>query len=180
VSAQQDPPLYRVTFAFLGAIIGGFVVWLLFSRSLRVLPVEVSYGDLAAIALTATTVVLAVLALGLALAALYGYREFMKRSAAVAADTATRVAVPAAEVEVRTFLAANLTPIFQERATAVATQLLTPDVLRDLIIQQLNEIQAGSVRDTLLDIEQAADEPDNLAGLDAEAADDDAALGEGQ
>lgn len=175
---EQRLLIHRVAYGLVGAIFGGVVVWFLFSRRLRVLPVEVSYGDLAAIALTAATVVLAVLAVGIALITLYGYREFMKRSAAVAAETAKKVAEPVAEAEVRAFLSTNLTPIFEERAKTIATRLLTPAVLRDLIIEQVNEIQIGNSRDRLLDLENAADEGDILDKLDSEAAEDDAVAGE--
>ena len=104
VPADNEPPLYRVLWAFLGAIIGGFVVWMGFSHSLRVLPVGVSYGDLAAISLTAVTVILGVFALLLAIATLYGYREFMKRSTTVAAAKAQEVVEPIAIAEVRAYL----------------------------------------------------------------------------
>lgn len=180
MGTDNEPPLYRVTFAFLGAIIGGFIVWLMSTRELHVVPVGVSYGDLAAIALTASTVVLAVLALLIAIAAIYGYREFMKRSAAVAAEKAREVAEPIATAEVRAYLSTNLTPIFEERAKTVAAQLLTPAVLRELIIQQVNEIQAGNTRDDLLDVEAAADAVDELEALDAEAALDEEAEEEGE
>ncbi|KFG90048.1 hypothetical protein BV98_002221 [Sphingobium herbicidovorans NBRC 16415] len=97
---DNEPPLYRTLFAFLGAIIGGFMVWMIGGRELHVVPLGVSYGDLAAIALTAVTVLLAVFALACAFAALYGYREFMKRSAAVAASVAEKKTEEAVEATV--------------------------------------------------------------------------------
>ncbi len=79
------------------------------------------------------------------------------------------MAEPIATAEVRAYLSTNLTPIFEERAKTVAARLLTPAVLRELIIQQVNEIQAGNTRDDLLDVEAAADAVDELELLDAEA-----------
>lgn len=169
VKKYHEPPVHRVAFALLGAVIGAFVILLGSGMNLRVINAGVSYGDLAAIALTAVTVVLAIMGLLFALAALYGYREFMKRSAAIAAEKAQEVAEPIALTEVKSFLNANLTPIFEERAKIIATQLLTPDVLRELIIQQVNELQGGNERDNMLDIEVAAENDDSMDELDRDA-----------
>lgn len=176
VNWDNEPPLYRTLFAFLGAIIGGFVVWMIGGRELHVVPLGVSYGDLAAIALTAVTVLLAVFALACAFAALYGYREFMKRSASIAAAVAEKKTAEAVEAVVESYLDRNLDRDLTKRAQTIATRVITPEYLQQLIIEQIDALALGNVRDESLDtaaaLEAAATEPDDLDELDKAAAED--------
>lgn len=160
--------------AAMGALAGAFLVWLLSSRELTIIPVGVSYGDLAAIALTAATVILAVFGLILAGAAWFGYHEFIKKSAAVAEAKAHEVAEPAAISEVQTYLDKNLDQDIRARARTIATQLLTPDYLQSLIIEQINTIQTGNQRDERLDVQVSEEgmvdnDPQQPAENDSEA-----------
>lgn len=173
---DNEPPLYRTLFAFLGAIIGGFVVWMIGGRELHVVPLGVSYGDLAAIALTAVTVLLAVFALACAFAALYGYKEFMKRSASVAGSVAEKKTAEAVTAAVENYLDQHLDRDLTRRAQTIATRVITPEYLQRLIIEQINIVATGSVQDDKLDnaaaLEMANEEPDDLEDLDKAAEED--------
>jgi len=176
VNWDNEPPLYRTLFAFLGAIIGGFVVWMIGGRELHVVPLGVSYGDLAAIALTAVTVLLAVFALACAFAALYGYKEFMKRSASVAGSVAEKKTAEAVTAAVENYLDQHLDRDLTRRAQTIATRVITPEYLQRLIIEQINIVATGSVQDDKLDnaaaLEMANEEPDDLEDLDKAAEED--------
>lgn len=71
--------------AFLGATIGGGVVWLGQTGSFHLRPVEMSYADLAATLLTAVGVIVAIFGGVLALAAIWGFNQ-LKRDAISAAE----------------------------------------------------------------------------------------------
>jgi uncharacterized membrane protein YuzA (DUF378 family) len=103
---RDEPPLYRVTWALLGAIIGGFVTAFCSLGRINIKPVGMTYADLAALVLTAITVLLAVFGVLFAAAALYGFRAFMK----YAEQTAKR--------ETARFLDANAARLVRERADA--------------------------------------------------------------
>ena len=168
---DNEPPLYRVMWAFLGAIIGGALVWLCSTRELHVLPLNVSYDDLSAVALTAVTVILAVYGLAAAFAALYGYREFMKRSSATAARIAKMEATPAAIAEVQEYLRTQAEPFLKAQAESVAVRVITPEALRDLIREQINAVTLGDSKDDKMDaaVEQLI-EADPLDALDDDEA----------
>lgn len=148
---KDGPPIYRVTWAFVGALVGGVVVWALSTRELRVVPIGVSYGDLAAIALTAVTVILAVFGLIAALAALYGYRAFMKVSAATAANVAKAEAVE----QIKLYMTETAEPVLVEQAERVALRVITPQALQELIREQVNAMTLGDQRDVDLDQAEA-------------------------
>lgn len=176
MNRDDEPPLYRVLFGFLGAIIGGFLVLLIGGHELHVTPVGVTYGDLAAIALTAVTVLLAVFGLAAAFAALYGYREFMRRSAAVASSAAEKEAKAVATETVKSHLDQNFDPDLARRAQTIATRIITPEYLRALIVEQIDALSYGNVRDEKLDEaavrEGAGAEPDELDALDEAVAEE--------
>jgi hypothetical protein len=170
-------------FAFLGSIIGAAFAFFMATGNL--VADEISYADLAAIMLGAVTLILTVLGLAVAIAAIYGYREFMKRTRTVAAEKAEEVAVSAAVLHVQkhieTSLEAGLEEFVTERVRTIATQLLTPENLRQLIIEQIGAITYGDLRDDRLDASSVPDEPDDLDQLDeaealAEEADDEGAV----
>lgn len=73
--------------AFLGAIVGGALVWLGQTGNFRLRPAEMSYADLAAILLTSVAVIVAIFGGVLALAALWGFNQ-LKRDAVSAAEKA--------------------------------------------------------------------------------------------
>ncbi|MBE2190327.1 MAG: hypothetical protein IAE98_12800 [Candidatus Kapabacteria bacterium] len=164
----------------MGAIIGGFVVLMIGGSQLRVMPVGVSYGDLAAIALTAVTVLLAVFALACAAAALYGYRAFMNRSASVAARVAEEKTESVATKAMEKFLEERLTLDITRIAQTVATRVISPEYVRNLVIEQIGEVTSGNDRDDRLDREADLVQPeeiDPLDDLDA-AAEEDSQAGE--
>lgn len=176
MNSDNEPPLYRTLFALLGAVIGGFVVLIMGGAQLHVTPVGVSYGDLAAIALTAVTVLLAVFALACAFAALYGYREFMKRSAAVAASVAEKNTKDSVTSAVERYLDQHLERDLTKRAQTIATRVITPEYLRSLIIEQVGEVTSGNPRNEKLDIAANLDlteDSDPLDGLDKDAEEED-------
>lgn len=139
------------------------------------MPVGVSYGDLAAIALTAVTVLLAVFALACAAAALYGYRAFMKRSAAVAASVAEEKTESSVTNAVERYLDKHLERDITRIAQTIATRVINPEYVRDLVIQQVGEVTAGNTRDDRLDRAAGLDQPDENDPLDKldEAAEED-------
>jgi hypothetical protein len=90
---------------------------------------------------------------------------------------AQEVAVPAAILEVKSYLDSNLDPDIRARARTIATQVLTPEYLRTLIVEQIDQVAYGSRRDERLDLaaeppgdEDVADDFDDLDALDAAAA----------
>ncbi|MBR9972691.1 hypothetical protein [Magnetospirillum sulfuroxidans] len=72
---------------FMGAIVGGAVVWLGQTGSFHLRPVGMSYAELAAVLLTAVGVIVAIFGGVLALAAVWGFNQ-LKRDAISAAETA--------------------------------------------------------------------------------------------
>lgn len=72
---------------FLGAIVGGAIVWIGQTGKLNLHPVGMSYADLAAILLTAVGVIVAIFGGVLALAAVWGFNQ-LKRDAVGAAHAA--------------------------------------------------------------------------------------------
>lgn len=74
---------------FLGAIIGGAMVWIGQAGSFSLRPVGMSYADLAATLLSAVGVIVAIFGGVLALAALWGFNQ-LKRDAIAAERTPDR------------------------------------------------------------------------------------------
>lgn len=72
---------------FLGAVIGGAIVWIGQAGSFTLRPVGMSYADLAATLLSAVGVIVAIFGGVLALAALWGFNQ-LKRDAIAAAENA--------------------------------------------------------------------------------------------
>ncbi|MFY2764641.1 hypothetical protein [Arenimonas sp. MALMAid1274] len=64
--------------AFIGAFLGAVLLWLFQGHSLRVLPGEMSYSDFVAIILSALSLLVTVLGLGLAFFAIWGWTQFQK------------------------------------------------------------------------------------------------------
>ncbi|WP_077145465.1 hypothetical protein [Sphingopyxis sp. KK2] len=73
--------------AFVGASMGGVIVWFGQAGSFRITPEGMDYADLAAILLTAVGVIVAIFAGVLALAAIWGFNQ-LKRDAVAAAEVA--------------------------------------------------------------------------------------------
>ena len=76
-----------VLLSLLSGIIGGGVVWVGQGHSIKLVPQEMSYADLAAVLLSAVGVLLAVFGGILALAAFWGFNQ-LKKDAIAAAETA--------------------------------------------------------------------------------------------
>lgn len=72
---------------FIGAVVGGIVVWISQAGSFHLRPVGMSYAELAATLLSAVGVVVAIFGGVLALAAVWGFNQ-LKRDAIAAAETA--------------------------------------------------------------------------------------------
>ena len=72
---------------FLGAFVGGVVVWLGQAGSFHLRPVGMTYAELAATLLTAVGVIVAIFGGVLALAAIWGFNQ-LKRDAIAAAENA--------------------------------------------------------------------------------------------
>jgi hypothetical protein len=72
---------------FLGAIVGGIVVWLGQTGSFHLQPVGMTYAELAATLLTAVGVIVAIFGGVLALAAIWGFNQ-LKLDAIAAAENA--------------------------------------------------------------------------------------------
>lgn len=72
---------------FLGAVVGGAVVWIGQAGNFHLRPVGMSYADLAATLLSAVGVIVAIFGGVLALAALWGFNQ-LKRDAVAAAEIA--------------------------------------------------------------------------------------------
>ena len=72
---------------FIGAIIGGLIVWIGQAGRFELRPVGMSYADLAATLLSAVGVIVAIFGGVLALAALWGFNQ-LKRDAVAAAVSA--------------------------------------------------------------------------------------------
>jgi hypothetical protein len=192
---DNDPPIYRVLWALLGAVIGGFVVAFVTGSHLKVLPDDgVTYNDLAAVLLTAVGVLLTVFALAAGVAALWGYREFSGKMKDVATEVAEDVSrATIAEVAETEFAArreeaskeiaghkmrfqeetdavlADTIPRLEEAARAVAMRILTPEAITDIINKAIQAQLFGDPQDRELDREQALAEEE--AEVQATAAD---------
>lgn len=68
----------RVGWSVLGGVVGGFVVWLFQGHSLALLDNGMSYQDLAAIVLTAASLMVAIFGATFALIAVWGYTQFKR------------------------------------------------------------------------------------------------------
>lgn len=93
--------------------------------------------------LGAVSVLLAILGIGIAFFAIYGWGEFKRRTgetaadraAAVAGPAAIQVAVPAAIEQVNMYLDRNLDPEIRQKVVSIVGQIVTQEFVRDMIEQ---------------------------------------------
>lgn len=78
--------------ALLAGSMGGLTVWIFQGHSLEIVPDEVSYTELAAVLLTAVSVLVAVFGVVVALLAVWGYRNFRRVAKSAAEIIAREVA----------------------------------------------------------------------------------------
>jgi hypothetical protein len=136
-----------------GAVIGGSCAGLLFVTGFNLTWNLKSSDFLGAVLsalgvmLAAVSVLLALLALALAGGAIYGWRDFKRRTgetaaqkaAAVAGPAAVEVAVPAAIEQVDKYLDKNLAPEIRQKVIAVVGQIVTPELIREIAKQDDRE-----------------------------------------
>jgi hypothetical protein len=79
--------LRSVSSGFIGAVVGGAIVWIGQGATFRLIPLEMSYPDLAATLLSAVGVIVAIFGGILAIAAIWGFSQ-LKRDAVAAAEAA--------------------------------------------------------------------------------------------
>lgn len=134
--------------AAVGALIGGAVVWLGQKGSFNLVPVGMSYPDLAATLLAAVGTIVAIFGGVLALAALWGFSQ-LKRDAISAATTAG-----VAEIQAQVVQGAIRDHIVSAASAAGAAELK-------------EQIENGSIRDYIrAEVERLADEEFNSDRMD--------------
>jgi len=76
-SKDECCPMYKALIgALVGGVIGGCLVWYGQTRSLQIVPLNMTYSDFAAILLTAVSVLVTVLGVFIAALAIWGYSQF--------------------------------------------------------------------------------------------------------
>jgi hypothetical protein len=165
-----------------GAIIGGscagliFVARLHFEWNLKSSDFLSAVLSALGVMLAGISVLLALLALALAVGAIYGWQEFKRRTsetaaqraADVAGPAAVEVAVPAAIKQVEQYLDKNLDPEIRQKAISIVGQIITADFIRSIIdnkpspdIKKGDEADAEEWQFSGKAVEAAADEEVN-------------------
>lgn len=150
---------WAVGVPILSAVLGSLVTAAMFQGQVNILPENISYTDLAAMVLTAVTIMLAVVALAVAAMAIIGWRAFMK----MAQVTAKQAAVPAAIDAIQHYIAESAEQLLVTRAEAVALRVISPERLEGLIREEVNRQLFGNPADEEMDeeeIEEVIDPPE--------------------
>jgi len=142
-----EPNAGKVLFAFLGAIIGAAVILFTQNGYFRLLPERTSYLDLAAVLLTAVSVIVAIFAGVLALAAFWGFNQ-LKRDAILAATDAgsDEVREQIENGPLRDYIQGEIDRLIKEEVAS--------DQMERRIRDRVDEIAFGSKRDRDLNDEE--------------------------
>lgn len=107
--------------AFAGAVLGGLVVWLTQGHTLRVVPDQMSYADLAAVLLAVAALFLGAIGLIVAIVAIWGFKYFKQ----VAVSSARRAAHEKVASELK---AGDAKALVIEEARRVAQQRIEEEI----------------------------------------------------
>lgn len=137
----------KVLFAFLGAIIGASFILFAQNGYFKLLPEKTSYLDLAAVLLTAVSVIVAIFAGVLALAAFWGFNQLKKDAILAATD--------AGAGEVREQIENGpLRDYIQNEIDRLIKEEVASDQMERRIRDRVDEIAFGSKRDRDLNDEE--------------------------
>lgn len=146
---SKQPDAGRVLFAFLGAIIGAFIVLICQNGTVRLVPNGTTYSDLAALLLTAVSVVVAIFGGVLALAALWGFNQLKKDAVSAAANAgATEVAEQIENGQLRDYIQAEIDRLIRAEVDS--------ERMERRIRDRVDQVTFGSARDR--DLEEDAEE----------------------